>query len=185
VEHSNKRTLFSFCLLLVVVLAVPLFADQVLDGWNISTGDNGAVVSMSISNPRTYLNIEDIVKIQLNNQGIPVSGRVRFKSGDGERDLIKGEVMFFWENFKGQHALWKYLGSQGRLNSFNPQTEPIPDSYFGKMTRVVVKTTSIELFGILARSQDGQNAFMLQIEGASNGPIHCEKNAVALMQQMK
>jgi hypothetical protein len=182
-ERFHNKIRFTLCLPLVVMLAVPLFADQFLDGWSISTGNNGVVTMMSYSNPRTYLNIQEIIKIRLNNQGSPASGSVRFKGGL-ERDLTQGEVTYYWEYLKGDHALWEFLALQGRLNSFNPQTGQMPDSYFGKMTRVVTKSNS-EIFGRLERPTDAGDFFMLQTEGACCGPVHFEKNAVSLIEQMK
>jgi hypothetical protein len=182
------RKLFTPMLLTVVVLmAFPLFADQLVDGWNLTVGNDGMVTAMSVSNPQTYLKIEEVVKIKIDNQGIPQGGSVKFKMSGFERECPPGEVAFFWENFKGQHALWDYLaahGAQGKLKSINSQNEAVPASWYGKMTKVVTKN-DIELFGTLAVSPDASSVFLLQIEGAGGGPIRLERQAVTLMQQMK
>jgi hypothetical protein len=158
-------------------------AQQLVDGWSLTLDNSRNVSMMSVTNPKTYLNIEDEININLNNQGIPISGTVNFKDGVN-RDLKQGEVSYYWEVFNGQHALWDYLATLGKLVTINPQTESIPTYFLGKMTKVVTKT-NVELFGKLGISPEASDSYILQIDGASGGPVHFEKYAVTIIQQVK
>jgi hypothetical protein len=178
----NKK-LFLKAMLTVFGAAGLICAQQLVDGWSLTLDNSRNVSMMSVTNPKTYLNIEDEININLNNQGIPISGTVNFKDGVN-RDLKQGEVSYYWEVFNGQHALWDYLATLGKLVTINPQTESIPTYFLGKMTKVVTKT-NVELFGKLGISPEASDSYILQIDGASGGPVHFEKYAVTIIQQVK
>ena len=170
-------------MLFALSLTAAAFSDQTSGGWSISAGGSGAVSAMTYSNPPTYLNIQEVINIQINSHGLPQGGVVKFKGGV-ERDLTAGEVTYYWDNLAGAHALWAYLETQGKLASVNVQPGPIQDRYFGKMTRVITKTDK-ELFGKVERLSDDPDGFSLVIDGACCGALRFERGTVTQMQQMK
>lgn len=169
------------CCVLTVLMAV--YAQDSVEGWNIIANGKGQVTSMEYENPSTYLKIQKYMRVDLDNQGNPKGGAVKFLNGF-DRDMPKQEATWYWENFNGRHSLWSYLYSKGKLIELPSLSTPLPDSYYGKYTRVVTNSNG-EYFGTLQKSQAGSDGFQLVIEGASGGPLIFERIVVKLMQQMK
>lgn len=172
--------LIGFCLLAGFFVA---FAQDSVEGWNIIANSSGQVTGMEYENPSTYLKIQKYIQVTLDNQGKPSGGSVKFQNGF-ERDMPKQEAAWYWENFNGQHALWSYLYTKGKLIELSSPTAPIPESYYGKFTRVVSINNS-EYFGKLQKVTNESDVFELVIEGASGGPLHFERKVVKLLQQIK
>jgi hypothetical protein len=178
----NDKKVIAAILLTTTLFAGAALADQSANGWNLVTG-GGAVTAMSYSNPKTYLNNQEVINLQLNAQGVPQRGIVKFHGGV-ERDLTSGEVTYYWDDLAGAHALWSYLESQGKLASVDVQSGPIQGRYYGKLTRVTTKTDK-ELFGKLERLSDNPDGFSLVVDGACCGALRFERGAVTQLQQMK
>jgi hypothetical protein len=165
---------------LLLSAALGIFAETD-EEWTIISEKNGVVETMSLLNPKTQLRIEAEVRLQLDNQGIPLQGRLKYRN-DVSRDLTPNEVKLYWQDFNGERAFWKYLESQGKLVTINPTA--IPEKAFGKRTKVVDKAGEY-LIGKLQSVAGDPNSFALVIDGACCGPIYYQKNAVASLQQIK
>jgi hypothetical protein len=180
-KHAKKSNFFPFFLLIASFSAVPLFADQLVDGWNLTIGNNGAVTSMALTSPRTYLNIEQTIDIVVDYQGTPVRGTVKFRNGL-QKDLnYPEEVNFYWDEFKGAHAIWEYLASMNRVELFNPDDATIPQMMYGRTARVISKAGN-EYFGKLVEMPSTTDWFKLNINGSL---IVMYRHAIAVIQVLK
>ena len=169
-------------ILILLTAAITVFADQMIEGWQIVTGDKGKISTMVFNDPTTYLSIEQQLRFEIGNQGTPQRGSVKFRNGV-ERGLGDKEMISYWENLKGEHALWEYYFSHGYVASFTPAAG-IPTSCFGKRSRVFTMN-NLELFGRLLKSSNESELFLLEVDGACCGPIHFSANGTREVQQMK
>jgi hypothetical protein len=160
-----------------------VYAQDSVEGWSLTMAKNGQVSSMEYENPNTYLKIQKYVRVDLDNQGNPTAGAVKFMNGL-DRDMPKQEATWYWENFNGRHALWSFLSTKGKLVDIDPQAAPIPDNFYGKYTRAVTNN-NVEFFGTLMKAAEGPDAFQLTIDGASGGPVHFDRKVVKQLQQIK
>jgi hypothetical protein len=167
--------------LAAAVAPVSVFAGQFIGGWGISADASGGAVTMTLTNPKTYLSIESAVTVDVDYQGTPSRGSVKFADGI-QRDLnYPTEVMFYWDEFKGPHALWEYYASVNRVDIFNPDDVVIPPSMNNRFTRVITKA-GVEYFGNLAASSGNPDWFVVQIRGNN---VTMYRHAIAMMQQLK
>jgi hypothetical protein len=80
--------------------------------------------------------------------------------------------------------LWSYLANNGKLNEITPQNAPLPESFLGKLVRIVT-VHDREYFGKLQRIAGGSDVFQLTIEGACCGPIRIDQKEINIIQQIK
>lgn len=163
--------------MLAVFFAV--YAQDSVEGWSIFKNNTGTI-SMEYENPSTALKIQKNMRIDLDKQLEPSGGAVKFHNGL-ERDMPKQEAAWYWENFKGRHALWSYLYTNGKLIDIPAS---IPEGSYGKNTRIVTITNG-EYFGKLQKVSDEPDAVELNIDGACCGPLIISRKMIKLMQQMK
>ena len=175
-----KKSRYAALFLTLAVSALSALADQVIGSWAIGTDASGGVSSMTLSNPKTYLNIESSVVIAVDYQGTPVRGTVKFNDGV-QRDLTAQEVAFFWDDFKGPHALWEYFASINKIDLFNPDDAQIPATMYGRFSRVTTKA-GVEYFGKLTEFSTNPDWFVMQIGGSS---VTVYRHAIAAIQQLK
>ena len=167
----------------LLLIGVSGFADQVIvAGWKIGAGDNGKTLVMTYDDPATYLNIEQQLRFEINNQFAIQSGTVKFRNGV-ERALGEKEAQSYFNGLKGEHTLWEYYLSRGNVALFTPAAG-IPNSCFGKRARVFTNNDA-ELFGNLLKSSDASELFLLEREGACCGPIHFSVSGVREVQEIK
>jgi hypothetical protein len=163
----------------ILSLSVIAIADQ--GNWTKKTDQSGVIHSMTITSPNTQLRIESEVEIFLDSQGNPVRGNVKFNDGI-ERELnFPGEVISYWDTFRGSHALWDYLVSGGKVELFNPDLSEIPQQMYGKMTRVVSKDGN-EYIGKLNEFYSNPDWFTMQVFDRS---LQIYRHNVSVIQQMK
>jgi hypothetical protein len=173
---------FALSILIIIGLSFPLPAGQIIiGGWALTTDNSGGVTSMTLSNPKTDLNIESVIEIFVDYQGTPVRGNVVFVNGL-KRDLnYPAETMTYWDNYGGSQALWKYFASVNRIELFNPDESKIPPQMYGRMTHVIGKSGE-EYIGKLVEFTNNPDWFILQIK---DGPVTFYRHAVGIMQQLK
>jgi hypothetical protein len=168
---------------LVVAAMVPfcIFGAQIVGGWTINTDASGGVTSLSLTSPRTFLNIEQTVDILVDYQGTPIRGTVKFRNGL-QKDLnYPEEVNFFWDEFKGAHAIWEYLASMNRVELFNPDDATIPQMMYGRNARVITKAGT-EYFGKLIEHQGNPDWFNMDIQGS---PLLLYRHSIAVIQLLR
>jgi hypothetical protein len=176
---SNKILFVAFALALAVSIS-PATAAQTIGNWVLNTDAGNAVTSMTINNPATYLNIESVVTIGVDNQGMPQKGTVKFRNGL-ERPCTPEEVTYFWDNFKGFHSIWEYFASENRVDLFNPDQAQLPASMYGKFSRITTKA-GVEYFGKLVEFTTNPDWFVVQI---GNANVTMYRHAIAAVQQLK
>lgn len=163
----------------ILSLSAAVIAEQ--DNWTIKADQSGSIHSMTLTSPNTQLRIESEVEIFLDSQGNPVKGSVKFNDGV-ERELnFPGEVLSYWDNFRGPHALWDYLATGGKLKLFNPDQLVIPQQMFGKTTRVITKDGK-EYIGKLNEMYNNPDWFTLQVFDRS---LQIYRHNVSAIQQMQ
>ena len=65
----------------IAAAACGVFGGPIVGGWTINTDASGGATSLTLSNPRTYLNIEQTIDIVVDYQGAPLRGTVKFRNG--------------------------------------------------------------------------------------------------------
>jgi hypothetical protein len=167
--------------LTITTVSLSVFAGQIVGGWTINTDASGGVTSMTLTSPRTFLNVEQTVDIQVDYQGTPIRGKIKFRNGL-EKDLnFPPEAVFFWDEFKGAHAIWEYLASMNRVELFNPDDATIPQMMYGRYSRVITKSGT-EYFGKLIENQGNADWFKMDVQGSS---LLLYRHAVAVLQLLR
>jgi hypothetical protein len=151
--------------------------------WNILSDVQGKVAKMSIVNPRTPLSVEREITLDIDKDGNPVRGDVLFaNSASTRRELKPREMMYYWDELKGAHALWDYLSSQeGRLADINPKSAALPLDAFGRQSRIVTDDNR-EFIGKLNAVPNNPDCFTLDVEGSQ---LTVYKIVIREIQQMK
>lgn len=168
-------------IVVTVFLLISAFASSSqTNDWSITTDAGKHVITMSLSNPPTTLQIEDQIVLYVNLNGYPQAGNVRFRDGIS-RDLNTGEINAYWDKFSAKQALWRYLESQGKLVSVSESS--IPEDSYGKMTRVTTQASK-EYFGKLQKANDN-GQFGILDDNACCGPTIFDKIVVTKIQQLK
>jgi hypothetical protein len=157
-----------------------MYAGQSSVTWNILTDVQGKITKMSIVNPPTPLAIEREITIDVDRDGNPVRGDVKFIDA-AIRELKPREVLYYWEELKGAHALWDYLASQGRVAIFAPKTAPLPLEAFGRQSRILTDDNR-EFIGKLNTMPSNPDWFILDVGGS---PLNIYKMVIRELQQMK
>jgi hypothetical protein len=165
----------------IAALSFSTFGGQVIGGWAVNTDASGSVTSLTLTNPRTYLNIEQAIDIVVDYQGTPIRGTVKFRNGL-QKDLnYPAEVNFFWDEFKGAHAIWEYFASMNRVELFNPDEATIPQMMYGRMARVISKGGN-EYFGKLIEMPSNTDWFKMDMAGSA---VILYRHAIAAIQLLK
>jgi hypothetical protein len=165
----------------IAAAACGVFGGPIIGGWTINTDASGGVTSLTLSNPRTYLNIEQTIDIVVDYQGTPMKGSCKFRNGV-QKDLnVPQEVQFFWDEYKGAHAIWEYFASMNRVELFNPDETVIPPMMYGRNSRVISKAGN-EYFGKLVELPSNSDWFKMDIAG---NIVVMYRHAIAVIQQLK
>ena len=180
-ESMNKleRRFFSVCLVCVIGFFISIGA-QDYKGWSFKSGNQGQIVTMTISNPGTYLGVEGELTIEIGASGTPQGGVVKFKDGLG-RDMSKQEASTYWDEFQGPHELWSYWESQGKLMTLKTN-DAVPANWLGAMTRVITLSGG-EVTGTLL--MNNQQQYAIHSESACCGDMTFTMNAVTKLQQLR
>jgi hypothetical protein len=175
-----KKRFFVPFFLTIAVSAISTLAGSVIGNWAVGIDASGGVSALTLSNPKTYLNIESSVVIAVDYQGTPVSGTVTFRDGV-QRACTPEEVNFYWNEYKGPHSIWEYFASVNKVDLFNPDDALIPANMYGRFSRIVTKA-GIEYFGKLTEFSTNPDWFVMQIQGSS---VTMYRHAIAMIQQLK
>jgi hypothetical protein len=163
------------------IIALSAIGNPVIGGWTVNADASGAVASMTLSNPRTTLNIEKTIDLSMDNREMPVRGMVKFLDGI-QRDLNSPEeVTFCYKQYGGAHAQWDYSVSMNRVTLFNPDETSIPTTMFGGTTRVIAKSGA-EYFGKLIEMPGCPDWFKMETGDAR---VMIYRHAISLLQQIK
>ena len=163
------------------IIALTATASPVIGGWNVNADASGAVASMTFSNPRTTLNIEKTIDLNINNRELPDRGTVIFLDGV-KRDLnYPEETIFYWNNFHGAPTLWDYSASKNRVTIINPDETSIPATMYGRMTRAISKSGA-EYFGKLIEMPGCPDWFKVETGDAR---VMMYRHVISLLQQIK
>ena len=165
----------------IAVVSFGAFAGQIVGGWTINTDASGGVTSLTLTSPRTFLNIEQTVDILVDYQGTPIRGTVKYRNGLQKELNFPPEAVFFWDEFKGSHAIWEYLASMNRVELFNPDDATIPQMMYGRYSRVITKAGT-EYFGKLIENPGNADWFKMDIQGST---VLLYRHAVAVLQLLR
>jgi hypothetical protein len=165
----------------VALLSAGVFAGQIVGGWTINTDASGGVTSLTLTSPRTFLNVEQTVDILVDYQGTPIRGNIKFRNGLSKDLNFPPEAFFFWDEFKGSHAIWEYLSSMNRVELFNPDDASIPQMMYGRYSRVITKAGT-EYFGKLIENPANPDWFKMDVQGST---LLLYRHAVAVLQLLR
>jgi hypothetical protein len=160
--------------------SLAVFAGQPSGVWNVFIDMQGKITKMSVENPHTPLSIEREITVDIDKDGNPVRGDVKFIDAV-IRELKPREVLYYWDDLKGAHALWEYLASQGKLTIYSPKTAPLPQEVFGRQSRILTDDNR-EFIGKLGALPGNPDWFILDVEGS---PLNVYKMVIRELQQMK
>jgi hypothetical protein len=175
-----SKTLPMFAVIMTLWICQTSFGQQAFDNWKISLGADGRTVSMTYSNPATFLNIESEFALDVDNAGEPVKGTIKFKNGF-QRAMSPEEVNYYFEQYKGDRAYWDYSQAQGKITNFTSQTDQIPFGFLGRKARVLT-TAGNTYIGTLGVNANTPAWFALDIRG---NHILFYRQVVKEIQQLK
>jgi hypothetical protein len=177
----DKNILQATVVAAALLLGSMTFAgQQTIGGWILTSDPTGNITSMVLQNPVTYLNIESVVTLNLDNAGLPTTGTIKFRN-NVERDLNPGEVIYFWDNFRGAHSVWENFASLGRLDLFNPDDAVVPANMYNRPARVITKAGA-EYIGRLLPMAVNPDWFYIDINGHT---VSVYRHAIAMLQEQK
>ena len=110
-------------------------------------------------------------------------GRIEFKNGV-KRDMSKEEIAYFYARLDGPKTAWDYLASKDRVNKYSPVRAHLPEKLAGSFIRVIIMDGN-NFFGKLAFDSARPDEFMLEVPGASGGPIRFENKIVSEVEATK
>jgi len=159
-------------------------AAQVQAGpWMIVTENDGRIASMSYANPQTGIGIAQMIELKIGANAMPTQGRIEFKNGV-KRDMTKEEIAYFYARLDGPKTAWDYLASKERVNKYSPVRAHLPEKLAGTFIRVIIMDGA-NFFGKLAFDSARPDEFMLEVPGASGGPIRFENKIVSEVEVVK
>jgi hypothetical protein len=167
--------------IMVAAVTLSVFGGQIVGGWTINTDPSGGVTSLTLTSPRTFLNVEQTVDILVDYQGSPIRGSIKFRNGLSKELNFPPEAVFFWDEFKGAHAIWEYLSSMNRVELFNPDDASIPQMMYGRYSRVITKAGT-EYFGKLMENPGNNDWFKMDVQGST---LLLYRHAVAVLQLLR
>jgi len=152
---------------------------------------NGVMTSMTVTNPLTSLQIEKEFNFEVDNQGDPTKGIVKFKKsmyyGEVERELkVPIELNLMWEQFGGPQEFWNNAEKNGRIIEYNSM-EDLPNDVFGKKVRLFLKAASsahlTDYIGILSKPASHPESILINTGGAQ--PLQIDKALIREIQRLK
>ena len=158
-------------------------AQEQMGHWTLETDSRGGIVSMSYPNPRTAMDLVQVLEISVQANTTATQGHLTFKDGV-KRDMTKEEVAFYYTSLDGPKATWDYLAAKDRVTKFAPATAALPANLAGSFIRVIFRDGG-NFFGKLAFESAKPGGFILAVDGASGGPIRFENNVVREVQIAK
>ena len=142
---------------------------------------SGVMTSMIVTNPQTYLSIEKEFDFEVDNQGNPTKGTVKFFDGIDRELKVPEELTLMWQQFGGPQQFWDNAKKQGKIISYTSMDE-LPSTVFGKQVRLFLNDGK-EFFGKLSKSPALPASVLLNTGGAQ--PLQIDKAIIKEIQQDK
>ncbi len=182
--HFSKSLLavgvFSFCGMFSTAAA-----GQLVNGWSIAVGANGAITSMTHEDPSTPLSIEKTLAITI-DKGINASGgSVTFKNGL-QRDLGQQEAASYLDMLGGIKAIWDFYSQTGHLNTatVDANSQSLSASFYGAIARVTFASGN----SIIGKVQAGTDKATITVTsplGQAGGPVTVNLSTIKTIQTIK
>jgi hypothetical protein len=147
----------------------------------VNVDGKGVMTSMVVTNPQTYLNIEKEVDFDVDNQGNPVKGTVKFFDGIDRELKVPEELTLLWQQFGGPQQYWDNEKKQGKINSYTSMEE-LPGGAYGKQARFYLNDGK-EFIGKLSKSPSLPDCVLLNTGGAQ--PLQIDKAIIKEIQESK
>jgi len=167
-----------------ILLVVSAYQLGLCDSKNIvavNVDNKGVMMSMVVTNPQTYLNIEKEFDFDVDNQGNPAKGTVKFFDG-AERQLnVPEELTLMWQQFGGPQEFWNNAKKQGKIISYTSMDE-LPNGVFGRQVRLYLNDGK-EFIGTLSKATSHPEFLLLNTGGAQ--PLQIDKVIIREIQQVK
>jgi hypothetical protein len=167
-----------------VFIAVSYYHLGLCDSKNtvaVNIDNKGVMISMVVTNPQTYLNIEKEFDFDVDNQGNPVKGTVKFFDGIERQLNVPEELTLLWQQFGGPSEYWNNAKKQGKIIAYTSMDE-LPNGVFGRQVRLYLNDGK-EFIGTLSRATSHPESFLLNTGGAQ--PLQIDKVIIREIQQVK
>jgi hypothetical protein len=147
----------------------------------VNIDNKGVLYSMVVTNPQTYLNIEKEFDFDVDNQGNPAKGTVKFFDGVERQLNVPEELTLMWQQFGGPQEYWNNAKKQGKIASYTSMDE-LPNGVFGRQVRLYLNDNK-EFIGTLLKSTTHPESILLNTGGAQ--PLQIDKVIIREIQQVK
>ena len=141
--------------------------------WNLILNDDGQPTAAYVEfvNP-IRLKLE--LSVDLNPQGVPTRGTVRFENGFSRR-LGSEEMMFYWNDHSGSRQLWETKALQEQTDIITPSelTQAFQDAY----VRIFLTNRKEFIGHILSISEE-----MIQLDVDANWPLEINLSQIRQIQ---
>ena len=159
-KSSLKLLLLCFPLTL---FAVALQASQE-QGWRITTGESDAVqFVMRLDDTRAATPVT--ARMDVGTGMDVISASLLFPTGFS-REATRGEITYYWNERGAQKALWNYVRDRGQVAEITVEPDTrLPRVLYGRTVSFITHT-DLQFIGRLLGTEDDEDWFALQIEGA-------------------
>ncbi|MGB7567691.1 MAG: hypothetical protein WBM07_07520 [Chitinivibrionales bacterium] len=167
-----------------VLMTVSTYQHGLCDSKNIvavNVDTKGVMTSMVVTNPQTYLNIEKEFDFDVDDQGNPTKGTVKFLDGIERQLNVPEELTLMWQQFGGPQEYWNNAKKQGKIIAYTSMDE-LPNGVFGKQVRLYLNDGK-EFIGKLSKSANHAESFSLNTGGSQ--PLQIDKAIIREIQQVK
>jgi len=161
--------------------AIPPGTAEEFEGWKFLTNNPAAVARMIFVDPPTPLRVESEITIEVNNNGTPVGGMVKFKEDVPDHAMSPVEATTYWARCHGSRSLWALLQSQDKVTLVQAGGV-IPSDWYESVARAITLNGG-EIIGKLLPGNQTENT--IQAEDACCGPISFTTNSISQLQKMK
>jgi hypothetical protein len=152
---SRKKVAF-----LITFLVFPLIAEDTF--WQITETADSDQLLISLKNNE---NEKCEITVNIKNGITPESSE--FKSFSRKnRTGSAAELRYYWNDLRGQHAVWEYLNLKSRLNKLEFSSESgIPQNFFGQKVACITNSDKTYI-GRLINITSDPSWFALEMENA-------------------
>jgi hypothetical protein len=147
----------------------------------VNVDNKGVMTSMVVTNPQTYLNIEKEFDFDVDNQGNPIKGTVKFFDGVERQLNVPEELTLMWQQFGGPQEYWDNAKKQGKIIAYTAMDE-LPNGVFGRQVRLYLNDGK-EFIGKLSKSATHSESLLLNTGGSQ--PLQIDKAITREIQQVK
>jgi hypothetical protein len=183
-KTRKRSTIVMNISIAAVLLIVSAHQRGLCDSKNVvavNIDNKGVMTSMVVTSPQTYLNIEKEFDFDVDNQGNPVKGTVKFFDGVERQLGVPEELTLMWQQYGGPQEYWNNAKKQGKIVSYTSMDE-LPGAVFGKQVRLYLNDGK-EFIGTLSKATSHPESFLLNTGGAQ--PLQIDKVIIREIQQVK